>query len=103
MGPSLPGRPRRRQRGDLAETVALAWSSLLANRMRSALTMLGVIIGIGAVISMVTIGRGAQLQTENQLKSLGSNLLFVQSGVAAGGGPVSRGAGSARIFSSTST
>ncbi|CAK6693217.1 ABC transporter permease [Synechococcus sp. CBW1107] len=95
MGPSLPGRPRRRQRGDLAETVALAWSSLLANRMRSALTMLGVIIGIGAVISMVTIGRGAQLQTENQLKSLGSNLLFVQSGVAAGGGPVSRGAGSA--------
>jgi putative ABC transport system permease protein len=95
MGPSLPGRPRRRQRGDLAETVALAWSSLLANRMRSALTMLGVIIGIGAVISMVTIGRGAQLQTENQLKSLGSNLIFVQSGVAAGGGPVSRGAGSA--------
>ncbi len=95
MGPSLPGRPRRRQRGDLGETVALAWSSLLANRMRSALTMLGVIIGIGAVISMVTIGRGAQLQTENQLKSLGSNLIFVQSGVAAGGGPVSRGAGSA--------
>jgi putative ABC transport system permease protein len=57
--------------------------------------MLGVIIGIGAVISMVTIGRGAQLQTESQLKSLGSNLIFVQSGVAAGGGPVSRGAGSA--------
>jgi putative ABC transport system permease protein len=87
----------RRERGtsDLAETVALAWSSLLANRMRSALTMLGVIIGIAAVIGMVTIGRGAQLQTEKQLKSLGSNLIFVQSGVAAGGGPVSRGAGSA--------
>jgi putative ABC transport system permease protein len=57
--------------------------------------MLGVIIGIGAVITMVTIGRGAQAQTENQLKSLGSNLLFVQSGVATTGSPVSQGAGSA--------
>lgn len=92
----LSGKRRRERSGaDLAETISLAWSSLLANRMRSALTMLGVIIGIGAVISMVTIGRGAQLQTENQLKSLGSNLIFVQSGVAAGGGPASRGAGSA--------
>ncbi len=89
------GRRRERSGGDLAETVVLAWSSLLANRLRSALTMLGVIIGIGAVISMVTIGRGAQIQTENQLRSLGSNLIFVQSGVAAGGGPASRGAGSA--------
>ena len=58
----------------------MAWSSLLANRMRSALTMLGVIIGIGAVISMVTIGRGAQQQTEAQLKSLGSNLICIRSG-----------------------
>jgi putative ABC transport system permease protein len=92
----LTGRRRgERGGGELVETIALAWSSLLANRMRSALTMLGVIIGIGAVISMVTIGRGAQLQTESQLKSLGSNLLFVQSGVAPGGGPASRGAGSA--------
>ncbi|MCP9934261.1 ABC transporter permease [Cyanobium sp. Candia 9D4] len=92
----MTGRRRgERGGGELVETIALAWSSLLANRMRSALTMLGVIIGIGAVISMVTIGRGAQLQTESQLKSLGSNLLFVQSGVAPGGGPASRGAGSA--------
>jgi putative ABC transport system permease protein len=53
---------------DLAETLPLAWESLLANRLRSILTMLGVIIGIAAVIAMVTIGRGAQLQTENQLK-----------------------------------
>ncbi len=57
--------------------------------------MLGVIIGIGAVIAMVTIGRGAQAQTESQLKSLGSNLIFVQSGVAVTGSPASQGAGSA--------
>jgi putative ABC transport system permease protein len=54
-----------------------------------------VIIGIGAVITMVTIGRGAQSQTEKQLRSLGSNLIFVQSGVAATNSPASQGAGSA--------
>lgn len=99
MAPSglQPGLQRRhkRSRADLGESLAMAWSSLLANRMRSALTMLGVIIGIGAVISMVTIGRGAQQQTEAQLKSLGSNLIFVQSGAATGRRPVSAGAGSA--------
>jgi putative ABC transport system permease protein len=80
---------------DLAETLSLAWESLLSNRLRSILTMLGVIIGIAAVIAMVTIGRGAQLQTANQLKSLGSNLLFVQSGVATTSSPALLGAGSA--------
>jgi putative ABC transport system permease protein len=91
---------RRRTRAamswaDLLEAFALAWSSLVSNRLRSALTMLGVIIGIGAVITMVTIGRGAQSQTEKQLRSLGSNLIFVQSGVAATNSPASQGAGSA--------
>jgi putative ABC transport system permease protein len=93
---AIPLRKRGRQKGvDLVETVGLAWSSLLANKLRAALTMLGVIIGIGAVIAMVTIGRGAQAQTESQLKSLGSNLIFVQSGVAVTGSPASQGAGSA--------
>jgi putative ABC transport system permease protein len=69
--------------------------SLAANRLRSWLTMLGVIIGIAAVIAMVTIGRGAQTQTVNQFKSLGSNLLYIQSGVATTGSPASQGAGSA--------
>ncbi|MEI6111827.1 MAG: ABC transporter permease [Cyanobium sp. ELA712] len=52
--------------------------------------MLGAIIGNGAVITVVTIGRGAQSQTESQLKSLGSNLLFVQSGVATTNSPSPR-------------
>jgi putative ABC transport system permease protein len=98
LAASLPGRRRTRTGaswGDLLETVALAWSSLVSNRLRSALTMLGVIIGIGAVITMVTIGRGAQSQTESQLKSLGSNLIFVQSGAAVTSSPASQGAGSA--------
>lgn len=94
----LPGRRRNRESAswsDLLETVALAWSSLTSNRLRSALTMLGVIIGIGAVITMVTIGRGAQIQTERQLKSLGSNLIYVQTGAAITSSPASLGAGSA--------
>ncbi len=100
--PILHASPQQRRRtraaltwADLLETIGLAWSSLVSNRLRSALTMLGVIIGIGAVITMVTIGRGAQSQTEQQLKSLGSNLIFVQSGVAATNSPASQGAGSA--------
>lgn len=84
-----------RKLAQLAESVPLAWESLAANRLRSLLTMLGVIIGIAAVIAMVTIGRGAQTQAVNQLKSLGSNLLFIQSGVATTGSPASQGAGSA--------
>ncbi|MBU6229163.1 MAG: ABC transporter permease [Cyanobacteria bacterium REEB459] len=57
--------------------------------------MLGIIIGIAAVIAVVTIGRGAQAETESQLKSLGSNLIYVRSGVATIGAPASQGAGSA--------
>jgi putative ABC transport system permease protein len=91
-----PLRSRTNRRlAQLVETVPLAWESLAANRLRSLLTMLGVIIGIAAVIAMVTIGRGAQLQTVNQLRSLGSNLLYIQSGVATTGSPASQGAGSA--------
>jgi putative ABC transport system permease protein len=94
------GAPPRRSRANrklaqLAEAVPLAWESLAANRLRSLLTMLGVIIGIAAVIAMVTIGHGAQTQTVNQLKSLGANLLYIQSGVATTGSPASQGAGSA--------
>ena len=91
-----PTRRIKRQRGvDIAETIGLAWASLLSNKLRATLTMLGVIIGIGAVITMVTIGRGAQAQTEKQLKSLGSNLIFVMSGTANFGSAASQGAGSA--------
>lgn len=89
-------KPSQRQNGPpLTETIALAWLSLLSNKLRSALTMLGIVIGIGAVIAMISIGRGAQQQINKELQSLGSNLLFVQNGVANTGSPASQGAGSA--------
>jgi putative ABC transport system permease protein len=70
-----------------------AWRSLAKNRMRSFLTLLGIIIGVAAVIVMVAIGRGAQLRVESQISAMGKNLLTVFSGNSQSGG-VSRGSGS---------
>ena len=64
----------------IGETVAVAMSAIRANKMRSFLTMLGVIIGIAAVITMVALGEGAQRQVESQLASLGTNVLTVRPG-----------------------
>jgi len=66
---------------DLLENVRVAWDGLTANRMRSSLTMLGVIIGVAAVISLLSIGEGAQTAITDQVTSIGSNLLFVTPGV----------------------
>lgn len=58
----------------------MAFRALTRNKTRSILTMLGVIIGVGAVIAMMGIGQGADEQVQSQLANLGSNLLFVNSG-----------------------
>jgi putative ABC transport system permease protein len=55
-------------------------TSLVAHKMRSFLTMLGVVIGVGAVIALVAVGQGAQAQVVNQFQSLGANLLTVTAG-----------------------
>ena len=73
--------------------IKVAFKSLIRNKMRSFLTMLGIIIGVGAVIALVSIGNGAQLQIENQIQSLGTNLLMISPANMRFGG-VSRGAGS---------
>ena len=65
---------------DLLENVRVAFDGLLANKMRSALTMLGVIIGVGAVIALMSIGEGAQASITEQINSVGSNLIFVSAG-----------------------
>ena len=58
----------------------VAIRALTRNKMRSALTMLGIIIGVGAVIAMVSIGQGAQQMIQTQIGSMGSNMLFIQPG-----------------------
>ena len=71
--------------------VRIAGVSILKNKMRTLLTMLGIIIGVGAVIVMVAIGAGAQGQIEEQIQNLGTNMLVVTPGATATGG-VSLGA-----------
>ena len=61
-------------------TVKLALRSLMANKLRSFLSMLGIIIGVGAVISMLALGAGAQARVMKQMSAMGTNLLLVRSG-----------------------
>ncbi|MEB3172301.1 MAG: ABC transporter permease [Cyanobacteriota bacterium] len=64
----------------VGETIAMALNTLRANRLRSALTMLGIVIGNASVITLVGVGRGAQNLAEGQLSNLGANVLFVVPG-----------------------
>jgi putative ABC transport system permease protein len=72
----------------VAEAWRVALDALRANRLRSILTMLGVVIGVGAVVALVAIGTGTKQQIEQQVEGLGSNLLIVVPGrLAAGSAP----------------
>ncbi|QUD87853.1 ABC transporter permease [Phenylobacterium montanum] len=78
----------------LSMVFAAALQALSRNKMRSALTMLGVFIGVAALIAMVAVGDGASAAVKKQLESLGTNMVVVLPGAALGGG-VRGGAGSA--------
>jgi len=89
--PSLFGHsPQRRPGvslpGLLPPTWRTAFGALRRNKMRSALTALGVIIGVGAVIAMVEIGQGSKTMVQRTVASMGANQLWVQSGAASSGG-----------------
>ena len=62
------------------ESFLMAWASLVANKLRSILNMLGIIIGVAAVIALVSIGNGVKQDIEDSISSLGSNLLVVMPG-----------------------
>ena len=70
----------------LLASLRIALRALMVNKMRSALTMLGIIIGVGAVITMVAVGSGAKQRIAEQIASMGSNLLIVLSGSSTSGG-----------------
>ena len=77
---------------NLLMIIRVAFRALVRNKMRAALTMLGIIIGVSAVIAMVSIGQGAQASVQAQIESIGTNLLFVSAGAQNVGG-VRSGAG----------
>lgn len=71
--------------------------AMLANKARSSLTILGIVIGIGSVVAMISIGQGASSDIEGRIQSLGSNLLIIMPGAETGGG-VSGGMGSTKTL-----
>ena len=78
---------------NLFEALRMAANGLLANRLRSGLTMLGILIGVTAVILLVAVGNGASVQINNQIQSLGANVIYVYPANAKGTGGVSQGFG----------
>jgi putative ABC transport system permease protein len=70
----------------LGETLAVALQSIRANMLRSVLTMLGIVIGVGAVITMVALGSGAQKAVQDRIAALGANVFTVMAGQASQGG-----------------
>ena len=80
--------------------VAAAAQALARNKMRSLLTMLGVFIGVAALIAMVAVGQGANEAVRKQIESLGTNLLVVLPGATTAGG-VRAGFGSASTLTVT--
>jgi len=79
---------------DPFESIRVALEALNANKLRSGLTMLGIVIGVGAVIALMSIGSGAQAAIAQNIKSLGANLITITPGASSAGG-VSQGNGSA--------
>jgi len=78
----------------VAELINVAWKSLLVNKLRSLLTMLGVIIGVAAVIVMISISAGTEAEISEAINQLGSNLVFIQGSMFRGGpGQRSQGGG----------
>src|SRR5205085_11681002 len=69
--------------------IKVALKSLLANKLRSILAMLGIIIGVGAVISMLALGAGAQKQVMDRISAMGTDLLIVRPGQRGTGGVMS--------------
>ncbi len=84
---------------NIFEALRVAFAGLLANRLRSSLTMLGILIGVAAVILLVAVGNGASVQINNQIQSLGANVIFVYPSNAKGTGGVSQGFGTGQTLS----
>jgi putative ABC transport system permease protein len=80
------------------ESLAIALRGILANKLRSALTMLGILIGVGAVIVLVAVGNGSSQAVQKRIDSLGTNVISVMRGFQRGAGRVGTGTQSQRSF-----
>src|SRR4051812_13139779 len=94
---SYPPTARRRRTMNLFAILKVAVRALNRNKLRTALTMLGIIIGVGAVIALVSIGQGAQSMVQDQINGMGTNMMFIMPGNVSFGG-ASLGAGAANTL-----
>jgi putative ABC transport system permease protein len=67
------------------ETLRIAWGGIVANKLRSGLTILGMTIGVASVIVLIAVGNGSSQAVKSQIQSLGTNVLLIQSGAGRGG------------------
>jgi putative ABC transport system permease protein len=82
----------------LGDSLQVAIEALIANKLRAALTMLGIVIGVGAVIALMAVGQGSQAAVTERIQGLGSNLIFVRPGSANQGAGVRGGIGTAQTL-----
>src|SRR5258708_6094413 len=68
------------------ENIRIATRALRVNKLRSALTVLGIVVGVAAVVCMVSVGAGAQAEVSEKIRTLGANLLLVMPGARSSGG-----------------
>ncbi|MBV2169354.1 MAG: ABC transporter permease [Bdellovibrio sp.] len=90
LGPGKPARPPKLPWKEIIEHLHQGFQTLAANKIRSSLSMLGILIGVAAVVGMLALGAGAQKSIEKQLSSLGSNLLVLRAGNVRVGGVVTQ-------------
>src|SRR3990167_5285115 len=83
---------------NIPSTIKISFRALRVNKMRSGLTMLGIVIGVGAVITMLAVGTGASKRIEEQISRMGSKLLMILPGTTTAGG-VRMGMGSQATLS----
>ena len=83
------------------EILRISWEGVVRNKVRSLLTMLGVIIGVAAVIIMIAISAGTEATISDQIEGLGSNLIFIQASFGRGGGPGQENSGPTLVFDDT--
>ena len=80
------------------DSVRVALEALFANKLRACLTMLGIIIGVGAVIALMAVGQGSQKAVQDKIAGLGSNLLFIEPGSTSGSSGLQGGLGTAQTL-----
>src|SRR5437660_3189882 len=81
----------------IGEIITVALGALRANKLRSLLTMLGIVIGVGAVITVVALGSGANQAIKERIAALGTTLLTVNPGQQRGPGGIGQGSGSTKL------